>query len=78
MNKLGDCTIAQHINGVKMAKKKENSTDTITMYLVNEPILHDGEIYDKGDQIELTETQAEALLKVKAISEIPAETGKAE
>jgi|GEM_PF-3059526 len=77
MNGLGDDIVAQHINGVKMAKKKETDTTT-TKYLVNEPIMHDDDVYGKGDQIELTKAQAEALLKVKAISEIPIETGKAE
>lgn len=43
-------------------------------YVAQTPLLHDGEIYKEGDEIDLTEKSAARLLREKKI--VPAEEKK--
>lgn len=52
-----------------MAQKKDT-------YRVKSPMLHDGIALDEGDDVELTEAQAEQALKSKSVARI--ERAKAE
>lgn len=64
-----------------MAQAKKTKTEAppeeTAAYVAKSPIEHDGDTYDAGDEIELTEKQAEALLAVKAIERKPAKKAAA-
>jgi hypothetical protein len=63
-----------------MAGKKKVDEGVPATYTVLHPINHDNEPYKRGEQIDLTDSQAERLLALKVIipyvapAEVPEET----
>lgn len=59
-----------------MAKNKPAS-DTLQTYLCDSPIQHDGDIYEIGEEIQLSEAHAKLLMEAKAVHPAPKATKQA-